>query len=398
MARANPGRVAAGRALLGVAEGAHVEDVLAKVAPPEGPDRGLAWHLALGVLRRQGTVDALIRPHLRKPLERLDPPVRVALRIGAFEKAFSRTPPHAAVSQGVELCKALGARRASGFVNAVLRRVDGRRLPDDPALDLPEWLAGRWADAGDWLPRLQEPAPICGVWRDGPVEGLAVEPVQAGGLQVPGAFALGAVRGAIDGLPGFAEGKWWVMDPAAAAVADLALAQAQTDTPRVLDACAAPGGKSLRMAAGGAQVTAVDQSAERLARVGEGSRRTGLPITAVHHDWLDGPHPDLGTFDVVLVDAPCTGLGTVRRHPEIKWRRLPTDPAAMALRQGPILEAAATHVAPGGALVYAVCSPMEEEGLPVVAGLAGWRVRDRLATFPPAGDEDAFQAFVLERA
>ncbi|MEC8425319.1 MAG: RsmB/NOP family class I SAM-dependent RNA methyltransferase, partial [Myxococcota bacterium] len=200
------------------------------------------------------------------------------------------------------------------------------------------------------------------------------------------------------GMAGFAEGRWWVMDPAAAAVADLAVGAAAGPAPRILDACAAPGGKSLRMASRGSGVVAVDQSATRLARVKEASIRTGLPVETVQHDWLKGPQPDLGKFDVVLVDAPCTGLGTIRRHPEIKWRRLPTDPAAMALRQRMILGAASQHVVPGGALVYAVCSPMEEEGEPVVASLQGWHVRDRLATFPPAGDEDAFQAFVLERA
>lgn len=398
MAKPNPGRVAAAQALVGVDEGGHVEDLLARLSPAGGPDRGLAWHLALGVLRRQGAVDAMLQPHLRQPIAALDAPVRAVLRIGAFEKAFSRTPPHAAVSQGVEVCRKIGARRASGLVNAVLRRADPGAIPPDPRVDLPPWLAARWGDATDWLARLQTPAPVCGVWRDGPIDGLSTRPPETGDLHVPGAFALDDVRGAVDALPGFAEGRWWVMDPAAAAVADLALAQHPTRAPRVLDACAAPGGKSLRMAAAGAEVTAVDLSAERLERVGEGSRRTGLPVQTLTHDWLSGPHPGLRGFDVVLVDAPCTGLGTVRRHPEIKWRRMPTDPAAMALRQGPILAAAAHHVAPGGVLVYAVCSPMPEEGAPVVASLAGWRVRDRLATFPPAGDEDAFQAFVLERA
>lgn len=398
MARANPGRVAAARALMAVETGSHVEDVLARVAPEAGPDRGLAWHIALGVLRRRGTVDALLQPHVKKSLAKLDPPVLAALRVGAFEKAFSRTPPHAAVSQGVEVCRAVGGRRAAGLVNAVLRRVETDAVPSAPEADLPGWLCERWAHAGTWLERLQRPAPICGVLRDGPVEGLPTVPLDAGLLRVEGAFALAPDVGAIDALPGFSEGAWWVMDPAAAAVADLVRSRLAGDAPTVLDACAAPGGKSLRLASRGVRVTAVDQSASRLARVGEGSRRTGLPVRTFTHDWLDGPHPELERFDAVLVDAPCTGLGTVRRHPEIKWRRLASDPAGMALRQAPILEAASHHVGPGGVLVYAVCSPMEEEGLPVVSGLAGWRVVDQLVTFPPAGDEDAFQAYVLERA
>ncbi len=166
----------------------------------------------------------------------------------------------------------------------------------------------------------------------------------------------------------------------------------------MLDACAAPGGKTLRLAAGGARVTATDESAARLGRIRENLGRTGLVADRVlAWDWLDGPCPDLARFDAVLVDAPCTGLGTLRRHPEIKWRRLPSDPAAMALRQRPILANAARHVAPGGALVYAVCSPMPEEGEAVVASLAEWTVTRRWAAVPPSGDEDAFQAFVLRR-
>ncbi len=400
MARANLGRVAAARALVEVDGGAHVEDVLARLAP-EGADRGLAWHLALGVLRRRGALDALLAPHLKRPIHDLDPPVRAVLRIGAFEQALSRTPAHAAVSQAVEVVRRLKAPRAAGLVNAVLRRVEPDALREDPLVDVPRWLAKRWRDAGPWLARTREPAPLCGVWRDPaqPVPELAARPVSVGDRAVPGAFVVDAPEGPIDKLPGFAEGRWWVMDPAAAAVADLLWdARAPGAGARVLDACAAPGGKSLRLVSRGAQVTAVDASEKRLERAGEGSRRTGLPLARCVHDWLDGPAPSLGTFDAVLVDAPCTGLGTIRRHPEIKWRRGPSDPAAMGVRQRMILEAAAAHVAPDGVLVYAVCSPMEEEGPPVVASLPGWTVADTLVTFPPRGDEDAFQAFVLRRA
>jgi 16S rRNA (cytosine967-C5)-methyltransferase len=396
MSRANPGRIAAGRALLGVETGAHVEDILAELAPPSGPDRGLAWHLALGVLRRQGTVDALLIPHLRTPLERLDVPVQIALRIGAFERAFSRTPPHAAVDQAVELAKALGAGRASGLVNAVVRRVDPSRVSSDPYIDLPRWLAARWRNAPGWVAKLVDPAPLCGVWRDAPVAELATTPAHVGGAALEGAFQVVDPVGAVGAMPGFAEGRWWVMDPAAAAVADLAL-RAAGPQGTVLDACAAPGGKSLRLASRGAKVVATDQDPARLALIQEASGRTGLSVDVHQHDWLTGPHADLGTFDAVLVDVPCTGLGTVRRHPEIKWRRLPSDPASMALRQIPILEAAAHHVRPGGALIYSVCSPMREEGDAVIRALSGWTVTDRGAAFPPAGNEDAFQAFVLRR-
>jgi 16S rRNA (cytosine967-C5)-methyltransferase len=165
-----------------------------------------------------------------------------------------------------------------------------------------------------------------------------------------------------------------------------------------LDACAAPGGKSFRLATRGAAVTAVDAQARRLQKVGEGARRLGLPVQEAVHDWLRGPCATLGLYDLVLVDAPCTGLGTLRRHPEIKWRRLRSDPAAMAIRQVPILQAAAAHVRPGGVVVYAVCSPEPEEGIRVVEALQGWSIERSLRFAPPAGDEDAFQAFLLRKA
>jgi len=377
--------------LVEVERGAHAEDVLATHAPG-GIDRGLAWNLTLGVLRRRGTIDAMLAPHLRRGLRGLDPPVRAALRMGAYELAFCRTARHAAVHQAVEACRRAGARRATGLVNAVLRRVAKSPVPDDPLLDVPPWLAARWGGHADWLLRLREPAPICGVWRDEPVPELPTRPAPLG---LPSTFALDAA-GDIRQLPGFAEGRWWVMDPAAVKVADLC-AEEIPPGGRVLDACAAPGGKALRLACHGAQVVAVDLSEERLARITENTARTGLPLRQLAHDWLTGPNDELGTFDAVLVDAPCTGLGTIRRHPEIKWRRMPSDPAAMAIRQRAITAAAATHVAPEGALVYAVCSVAPEEGAAVVADLPGFEVTGKWASAPPAGDEDGFQAFVLRR-
>jgi 16S rRNA (cytosine967-C5)-methyltransferase len=384
----NPGRLAALRALSAVERGAHAEDVLAELAP-SGVDRGLAWRLCLGVLRRQGSLGALLQPLLKKPLLRLDDPVRHALLIGAWEIKVGGTPEHAALSQAVELCRRGGAPHASGLVNAVLRRALALPLSDDPRLDLPPWLSERWGAHEAWLRRLRDPAVICGVWRKHPQPGLEVRALP-GAPQ--GCFALPEGMGAVEALPGFAEGVFWVMDPAAAAVADLC---GPVDGLDVLDACAAPGGKSLRLASQGARVQAVDLEPRRLARVEEAARRSRLPLSTRCHDWLRGPCPELGLYDVVLVDAPCSGLGTVRRHPEIKWRRMPTDPAAMALRQLPILSAAAAHLKPGGRLVYAVCSPEPEEGEEVVAQLRGWRVVERWSSWPPRGDEDAFQAFAL---
>ena len=398
----NPGRLAAGRTLLAVERGAHAEDMLAELAPEDDADRRLAWHLVLGVLRRQGALDTLLEQVAGRPMARVDAAARIALRIGLFEATLARTPLHAAVDQAVELCRRCDAPRATGFVNAVLRKAAERPLPEDPALDLPPWLRERWLPAmAAWVGKLDQPPPLCGTWRnpEAPVPELQTRPVRAAGVEVPGAFAVVDPRGPVTELPGFAQGAWWVMDPAAAAVADLGLPLGLPAGSRVLDACAAPGGKSLRLASRGAQVVAVDLEPHRLAQVAEGGARTGLSLQIRVHDWLQGPLPDVGAeFDLVLVDAPCTGLGTVRRHPEIRWRRQPTDPAAMALRQRQILQAASTHLAPGGRLVYAVCSPMPEEGTGVVQTLSGFSIHQAWASVPPTDDEDAFQAFVLQRA
>lgn len=389
----NPGRLAAARVLLAVEEGAHAEDLLDELAPKAGSDRGLAWHTVLGVLRRRGSLDAALEAHLRgKSVEQLEAAVRTALRVGAHDLLLSRTPRHAAVSQAVELARALGVGRASGLVNAVLRRT--QELPEDPRLDLPAWLADRWTDHEAWLRSLQHAPPLCGVWRDAPLDDLEVDMLH----DPPGAFALKAGQGALTALPGFQDGQWWIMDPAAVRTADLLAARLPTQA-TVLDACAAPGGKAMRLASRGLAVTAVDLEPHRLGRLVENFERTRLPLAAqLAWDWTEGPHPTLGTFSGVLVDAPCTGLGTVRRHPEIKWRRHPADPASMALRQREILRHCAEHVAENGFLAYAVCSPLGEEGRAVAESLSGWRIVDQIEGCPPRGDEDAFQGYLLTRA
>ena len=393
MSRLNPGRLAAGRALIAVERGGHAEDLLADLAPAQTNDRALAWHITLGVLRRQGALDAALKPFLSRPMHRLDPAPRIALRVGLFEAMLSRTPLRAAVDQAVELTRRLGGGRASGFVNAVLRKAGKGTLSDDVMLDLPPWLAAEWSEWTDWVARTRLPARLCVVTADGaPPEGLSTEPAEASGQPVPGAFWVTESNGAIEQWPGFDDGGWWVMDPAAAAVADLVTGE------RILDACAAPGGKSFRLAARGAEVLSVDLVAERIARIVSGAARLSLPVKTRQHDWLTGPIEGLGTFDSVLVDAPCTGLGVIRRHPEIRWRRLQSDPDAMAFRQRQILKAAAEHVAEDGQLIYAVCSPMSAEGASVAGSLDGFTITGGWASRPPSGDEDAFQAFVLTRS
>lgn len=391
---ANAGRVAAARALIAVEEGEHVEDALARLAPGGG-DRSLAWFLALGVLRRRSEVDGALRPFLRQPLTSLDPEVRAALRVGTFEVLFARTAAHAAVHQGVELAKALGAARARGLVNAVLRKV---RPADDlsraESLDHPAWIVARWdARYGEeattaWCRRNNEPAALFLV---GEAEG---EPVRLKGELLPGVVRVGG--GDVTRMEGFAEGRFWVQDPASVAVADLV-----GEAREVLDACAAPGGKSFRLASRGARVVAVDLDPVRLELVEQSAGRLGLDLDLRIHDWLEGPLSE-ERFDAVLVDAPCTALGLLRRHPDIRWRRQLVDVLAAPRRQQVILENAAVHVAPGGVLVYAVCSPEPEEGRGVVEAFlaehADFALETTLQTAPPEGDEDAFQAFRMRRA
>lgn len=406
---ANRGRIAAARTLLAVEEGQHAEEVLALHAPARGSDRSLAWFLALGVLRHRARVDAALRPCLRQPLSSLDADVRAVLRVGAFEILFARTPIHAAVHESVEVARSVGAARATGLVNAVLRKVrEPVGLGRADGLDHPPWLVARWderygADATTaWCQRNNEPAVVFAVEREPGLEaawreaGLEVEAASLHGAPLAGVWRLPKV-GAVTELPGFAEGRFWVQDAASVAVADLVPAGQGT---RVLDACAAPGGKTFRVLSRGARVTAVDADARRLALLTESARRLRFDVTPVVHDWTKGPLKGAGTFDTVLVDAPCTALGLVRRHPEIRWRRQLLDVRAMPATQRAVLAAAATHVKPGGTLVYAVCSPEPEEGQQVIDAFVAdgaFTVQRTLSTAPPEGDEDAFFAAVLAR-
>lgn len=400
--------MAAARALVAVEHGLHVEDVLAK-ASVDDRDRSFAWFLALGVLRRRASVDAALRPLLRQPLGGLDPEVRAVLRLGTFEKLHGRAGDHAVVNEAVDVVKGIGGARASGLVNAVLRRVRPVSLSDDEVLEHPAWLLARWRErygeqaAADWARANNDPPPIAVVARD-PADvqairdaGLEVAPVEIDGDVLDGVWRLGPFEGSVTALPGFAEGRLWVQDPAAVAVADLAQGE------RVLDACAAPGGKTFRLLTRGARVTAVDHQGPRLQRLREGLQRLELQAEIRHHDWTEGPLPAAGEpFDVVLVDAPCTGLGTVRRHPEIRWRRQLVDLLTLPETQGAILASAATHVAPGGRLVYAVCSAEPEEGEQVVAAFLadhpGFSRERALSTAPPQHGEDAHVAVVMRRA
>jgi 16S rRNA (cytosine967-C5)-methyltransferase len=354
-----------------------------------GRDRAFARALASAALRRLGSIDAVLGAFLQRPLPDSAMLGRALLRIGAAQLLVLETPAHAAVGETVSAANS--RREARGFsklINAVLRRVAGDGVAlfaqAEAGVDLPAWLFTRWRAAygeraGDIARALRFEAPL-----DLSVKGDAAEwatPL-CGVLTPTGSVRLGETH-AVDTLAGFAEGAWWVQDAAAALPARLL---GDVRGKRVLDLCAAPGGKTLQLAAGGADVTAVDKAEGRLARVRENLQRMGLEAKVVCADALtyqDEP------FDAVLLDAPCTATGTLRRHPDVAWLRRPNDIGVLVKLQGRLVEAAGRLLKPGAPLVYAVCSLEPEEGEGVVAQALGkgWR-RAPLAVGDVAGADE----------
>lgn len=324
-------------------------------------DRAFARLLAASVIRRLNEIDAL----LDQFLERKPPPAAMAiLRVAAAEMLALNAPPHAAVSSAVALAGTdRKTAKLKGLVNAVLRRVAERiaaGAPDFPAEDnLPGWLRESWIKAyGRQTARTMAQASA----GEPPLDLTARADPQAVAAMTSGTLLpSGAVRltggGRIEDIPGFAEGAWWVQDAASAAPARLLAARPGE---RVFDLCAAPGGKALQLAAAGAQVTAVDVSEQRLRRLRRNMERTGLAMDVVAADVLDWAPP--APADAVLLDAPCSATGTLRRSPEAAWLRGPKDVAALTELQRSLLARAADLVRPGGRLVYCVCSLQPEEG------------------------------------
>ena len=323
-------------------------------------ERAWARGLAATAFRRLGSIDAALASRLQKPPP---PEVTAILRIGAAQLLFRDTPAFAAVSTCVELAtEANPTRPFKGLINAVLRGLARDGLPAQaPEADLPPWLAARWRAAygetttAALAARLAEDPPTDLTTRDpGSGSALAAE-LEAEVL--PGGTLRTWRRGDLPGWPGFEDGSWWVQDAAAAIPARILNAQPGET---VLDLCAAPGGKTLQLAATGARVVALDRSAQRLRRLSENLARTGLEAEVAVADaagWSDTRR-----FDAVLLDAPCTSTGTFRRHPDVIWGSRPGDIAKLAAVQARLLDSAADRVKPGGRLVYCVCSLEPEEG------------------------------------
>jgi len=366
----------------------------AEVEALEPRERDFLHELVLGSLRRRGAIDAALRPASTRPLAQLNPEVLAALRLSAHEILHLRTARHAAVHEGVELVRAL-APRAAGFANAVLRRVSesGPPAAPDPAAEplawlcqegsLPGWLAERWLlrlgpeAARRRAAALLEPPPV--FFRLHPrrdaASRLAALGVVSEDAGVPGALRL--VSGRLH--PALSEGLVYVQDQGSQAVARLAAA-----TGRLLDACAAPGGKSLLLSdlcASGSSVVALERARRRLpALVSLVRGWQASNVRVVRGD--AGRPPFTSSFDAVLLDAPCSGLGTLARNPDLRWRTRPGDPERQAERQRRLLAALAPLVRPGGLLVYAVCSLEPEENAGVVEAFLAAHAEFTLAELP----------------
>jgi 16S rRNA (cytosine967-C5)-methyltransferase len=330
-----------------------LEDALDGLPEMDARDRAAGHRLAAAVLRRAGTLDAVMEPFLKKA-----PPdkVRHILRIGAAGLLLLDTPAHAAVATAVALARSRGLVPFAGLVNAVLRRVaeagpDALATLDSPRLDTPPWLWAAWGrDARAIAEAHQHAAAL-----DLTLAAGATPP--PGGTLLPTGSWRYADPGRVAEMDGFASGGFWVQDAAAALPAALLGVRAGET---VADLCAAPGGKTAQLIAAGARVFAVDRDTSRIARLRENLGRLHLDAVIVQADAAEWQPP--APLDAVLLDVPCSATGTIRRHPDVAHLKRPGDVPALLAVQDRLLDATCAMLRPGGRLVYAVCSLLPQEG------------------------------------
>src|ERR1700754_3638244 len=336
-------------------------------------DRALMRRLVATILRRLGTLGHVLSRLLDKGIPSDAPRAQSALLIGAAQILWMDVPDHAAVDLSVRLVQSdRRAARYAGLVNAVLRRCarEGQALVEEVAtqsLDLPPWLLARWsahygeATARDMALALgHEPSLDLTVKSD-----AAQWASRLHGETLPTGTVRMLLHGAVTMLPGFAEGQWWVQDAAAALPARLF---GDIKGKSVADLCAARGGKTAQLALSGAHVTAIDRSPARLARLRENLTRLSLQAETVVTDAVDWAGPAEG-LDGILIDAPCTSTGTIRRHPDVAWLRQESDIAGLTALQQRLLKKSVSLLKPGGTLVYCTCSLEPEEGEQAIASL-----------------------------
>lgn len=335
-------------------------------APHAANDRAFTRAIVSTVLRRKGQIDDALARFVSAPLPDSRGTLDDILLVAGAQLLFMDTPAHAVINIAVDQARRdRGARRFAALVNAVLRRVaaaSSEIVADQDAarLNTPDWLWDRWAanygeDAAHAIAaqHMLEPPLDLSVKSD--PNGWAL---RLGGVALPTGSVRLAGRGRIEALDGYDEGEWWVQDAAAALPARVL---GNITGQRVADLCAAPGGKTAQLALAGAKVTAVDQSPKRLKRLRENLSRLGLEAEAVAAD-ATAWQPD-EPFDAVLLDAPCTATGTIRRHPDIAHLKRPADLEKLSALQTRLLDNAVTLLRPGGCLVYCTCSLEPEEGI-----------------------------------
>jgi 16S rRNA (cytosine967-C5)-methyltransferase len=416
-------RDVARRVLRRVDEGAYatlaLAGELAKLAPA---DRGLATELTYGVLKQRRRIDHALAAYAPRGLDALDARVLDALRIAAYQILFLRVPAHAAVDDAVEAVKRTRSQKLANFANGLLRALarGGEPtgvVPVGVRLSAPDWLVAdavaRFGnDEAEWfLTAINAPAPLwlrantLRVTREEAMRAVAAERPDAKlkpSEVVPEAFAVSGA-GELAVLPAFAHGLVTAQDVAAQMIARRVDPRAGE---HILDACSGVGGKSTHLAAlagDGARIDSADISERKLDLGADLARRLGVTsTTSIRCDLTDARAPLAAAYDRVLLDAPCSGLGVLRRHPEAKWRRTPGDVAALAALQARLLDALAPRVRPGGLLVYSVCTFTDEEGpgqlARFVAAHPDFRADgEPLRTWPHRDDADGFFAVRLVR-
>jgi 16S rRNA (cytosine967-C5)-methyltransferase len=337
-------------------------------------DRALMRRLVATILRRLGTLGHVLSRLLDRGIPTDAPRAQSALLIGAAQILWMDVPDHAAVDLSVRLVQSdRRAAKYAGLVNAVLRRCarEGQPLIEEvksQTLDVPHWLLARWiVHYGETLAReiavaiSHEPSFDITVKSD-----AAQWATRLHGETLPTGTVRTLLQGSVTMLPGFSEGQWWVQDAAAALPARLF---GDVAGKMIADLCAAPGGKTAQLAYAGARVTAVDRSPNRMARLRDNLARLGLAAEVVVTDAAEWQGGNSGGFDGVLVDAPCTSTGTIRRHPDVAWLRQEADIGALVALQKRLLQRAVALLKPGGTLVYCTCSLEPEEGEQAISSL-----------------------------
>lgn len=407
-----PVRVSALRILVRVDRGGAFADILldrAQRGLADRRDRALLTELVMGTLRWRGTLDAALSRCMKLPMEKTEPVARNAMRLGAYQLLFLRVPERAALHESVEAAKTLRGMRIGGLVNAVLRGLlrtgdlPSRSRGGDPdpveiERSVPPSLRAAVADSmgpeeafaflADSL--LRPPYTIRVNRLRGSREDLRSRLADAGMEPAPCRYSPDGLRlgepGGVHSDPGYFAGEYMVTDEGAQLIAPL-LAPVAGET--LLDACASPGGKATHLAAlsgGGARIVACDLPGRLRALEETVSRLRAPGLTLRAHDFSRAPLPGpAGRFDKALVDAPCTGIGVIRRNPDAKWRFSPSDPGRMARLQGRILRNAWEAVRPGGLLVYCTCTLFREENEQVVESFLRERPEAVLVRKPPAG-------------